>query len=85
MPNAITKSRSLSQLYVFYERLKDDGYMDLYGYVNKSLDTQGADLSDFTGAISNLRTMAGREATKEKNLINKIFNANISIDLKDKN
>lgn len=85
MPNAITRSRSLSQLYVFYERLKDDGYMDLYGYVNRSLDTQGADLSDFTGAISNLRSMAGREAIKEKNLINKIFNANISIDLKDRN
>lgn len=81
MPNAITRSRSLSQLYVFYERLKDDGYMDLYGYVNSSLDTQGAELNNVVSTTSTLRTMAQREAIKEQNLINKIFNTSITVDL----
>lgn len=83
MPNIQTKSRSLSQLYVFYERLKDDGYINLYGYVNSALDTQGANLNEILSTASTIRSIAQREATKEQNLLNKIFNANIIIDLND--
>ena len=83
MPNFEVKNKSLSQLYVFYERLKRDGYLDLYGYVNRALDTQSSDLNKILSSASTIYSIAKKEAIKEQALLNEIFNANIQIDLDD--
>ena len=83
MPDLNTRSKSLSQLYVFYNRLQDDGYSDLYGYVRSSLDAQSTELTEAINNVNNLKYMAQQEANKETSLLNTIFNANVSVDLND--
>lgn len=83
MPNLNTQSKSLSQLYVYYNRLQDDGYIDLYGYIKNSLNTQNTELTEAVNDINNLKYIAQQEANKEVSLLNTIFNANVSVDLND--
>lgn len=88
MDKTSIKAKSLSQLYVFYNRLNEDPnpmHVQLYNNVKAALSTQHAELKELEGQSQHIRDMAQAEADKELRLLNNIFQANVSLDFTDKN
>lgn len=77
------KSRSLSQLYVFYERLNtefDGKNKTLYDNVNTSLNKISQEYKENFRIVSNLKSMSKNELNKELNLLKTIFKVPLNID-----
>lgn len=76
--------RSLSQQYVFYERLKDDKQNSgLYSTIQNSLNSVSLVVNDIDSYASQLYAMAANELSKEKALLRNIFNIDLNIDLQN--
>ena len=76
--------RSLSQQYVFYERLKDDKQNSgLYSTIQNSLNSVSLVVNDIDSYASQLHAMAANELSKEKALLRNIFNIDLNIDLQN--
>lgn len=77
------KSRSLSQLYVFYERLNTEFNGKnklLYDNVNSSLNKIRNEYRKNSRMVTNLRTMSKNELDKELSLLKNIFQVPLDID-----
>ena len=74
------RSKSLADMYVYYERLKQDGYTQLYYTVKKNLGIQRGSLKELQKTSENLRRMGAIEKAKETAFIQKIFHKPISVD-----
>ena len=83
MANLDYKSRSLSQLYVFYERLNTEfngKNKQLYDNVNSSLDKIRNEYRENFRIVTNLRSMSKNELNKELSLLKNIFQVPLDID-----
>ena len=83
MANLDYKSRSLSQLYVFYERLNTEfngKNKQLYDNVNSSLNKIRNEYRENFRIITNLRSMSKNELNKELSLLKNIFQVPLDID-----
>lgn len=78
------RSKSLADMYVYYERLKQDGYTQLYYTVKKNLGIQRGSLKEFQKTSENLRRMGAMERAKEIAFIQKVFHKPISVDFDDR-
>lgn len=78
------RSKSLADMYVYYERLKQDGYTQLYYTVKKNLEIQRGSLKDLQKTSENLRRMGAMEKAKETAFIQKVFHKPISVDFDDR-
>lgn len=78
------RSKSLADMYVYYERLKKDGYTQLYYTVKKNLGVQRGSLKELQKTSENLRRMGAIEKAKEIAFIQKVFHKPISIDFDDR-
>lgn len=78
------RSKSLADMYVYYERLKQDGYTQLYDTIKKNLGLQRGSLKEFQKTSENLRRMGAMEKTKETAFIQKVFHKPISVDFDDR-
>lgn len=74
------RSKSLADMYVYYERLKQDGYTQLYYTVKKNLGIQRGSLKELQKTSENLRRMGAIEKAKETAFIQKVFHKPISVD-----
>lgn len=77
------KSRSLSELYVFYERLNtefDGKNKQLYDNVNSSLNKVRNEYRENFRMVANLKTMSKNELNKELSLLKNIFQVPLNID-----
>ncbi len=77
------RSKSLADMYVYYERLKQDGYTQLYYTVKRNLGIQRGSLKELQKTSENLRRMGAIEKVKETAFIQKIFHKPISVDFDD--
>lgn len=78
------KSRSLSQLYVFYERLNTEfngKNKQLYDNVNSSLNKIRNEYRENFRIVSTLRMMSKNELNKELLLLKNVFQVPLNIDL----
>lgn len=83
MANLDYKSRSLSQLYVFYERLNTEfngKNKQLYDNVNSSLNKIRNEYRENFRIVTNLRSMSKNELNKELSLLKNIFQVPLDID-----
>ena len=78
------RSKSLADMYVYYERLKQDGYTQLYYTVKKNLGIQRGSLKELQKTSENLRRMGAMEKAKETAFIQKVFRKPISVDFDDR-
>ena len=78
------RSKSLADMYVYYERLKQDGYTQLYYTVKKNLGIQRGSLKELQNTSENLRRMGAMEKAKETAFIQKVFRKPISVDFNDR-
>lgn len=78
------RSKSLADMYVYYERLKQDGYTQLYYTVKKNLGIQRGSLKELQKTSENLRRMGAMEKAKETAFIQKVFHKPISVDFDDR-
>ena len=78
------RSKSLADMYVYYERLKEDGYVSLYNEVKNQLELQKGSLEELKKTSANLRRMGMVERQKELALLKQIFGQTINVDLDDK-
>ena len=74
------RSKSLADMYVYYERLKQDGYTQLYYTVKKNLGIQRGSLKELQKTSENFRRMGAIEKAKETAFIQKVFHKPISVD-----
>ena len=78
------RSKSLADMYVYYERLKQDGYTQLYYTVKKNLGIQRGSLKELQKTSENLRRMGAMEKTKEIAFIQNVFHKPISVNFDDR-
>ena len=78
------RSKSLADMYVYYERLKEDGYIPLYNEVKNQLELQKGSLKELQKTSSNLRRMGMVERQKELALLKQIFGQTINVNLDDR-
>ena len=78
------RSKSLADMYVYYERLKQDGYTQLYYTVKKNLGIQRGSLKELQKTSENLRRMGAIEKAKETAFIQKVFRKPINVDFDDR-
>ena len=78
------RSKSLADMYVYYERLNQDGYTQLYYTVKKNLGIQRGSLKELQKTSENLRRMGAMEKAKETAFIQKVFRKSISVDFIDR-
>ena len=71
-------------MYVYYERLKEDGYIPLYNEVKNQLELQKGSLKELQKTSSNLRRMGMVERQKELALLKQIFGQTINVNLDDR-
>lgn len=89
MPALDIQSRSLSSMYVFYERLKDSGptYRKTYDTIKRNLRDGGkfrnALGSEDVTAAKQLLRLAQNEEKKEKALLRKVYGINVGSGAKD--
>lgn len=60
-------------MYVYYERLKQDGYTQLYYTVKKNLGIQRDSLKELQKTSENLRRMGAMEKQKKQLLFKRSF------------
>lgn len=79
------KSTSLSDLYVFYDRLKDDGDKQklLWNNINSALGKISSAYEDSTRIVNTLDSMASSELQKELNLLQSVFKVKLVIDFNE--
>ena len=68
-----TRSKSISSMLVFYERLKDEGQEELYNTVKSDLTYQKNDLGERNRQSKYFFQLARAEEDKEKRILQKIF------------
>lgn len=78
------RSKSLADMYVYYERLKQDGYTQLYYTVKKNLGIQRGSLKELQKTSENLRRMGAIEKAKETAFIQNVFHKPISVNFDDR-
>lgn len=78
------RSKSLADMYVYYERLKQDGYTQLYYTIKKNLGIQRGSLKELQKTSENLRRMGAMEKAKETAFVQKVFHKPISVDFDDR-
>ena len=79
----LKQHRTLSRGYVFYERLKDDGYESLYSTVKQNLVGISASAKSMGEQSERLFTMSDAELQKELSLIRNIFGINLQLNLRE--
>lgn len=72
-----TRSKSISSMLVFYERLKDEGQEELYNTAKSDLTFQKNDLDERNRQSEYFFQLARAEEDKEKRVLQKIFGVNI--------
>lgn len=65
------------ETYVYYERLKDDGFETLYAKANSIFETRNNEGSDFGKIAAYFEKLRGHELDKELRLMQKVFGSSI--------
>ena len=87
LDSSSTKFKSLSQWYIFYNRLQNDPNpqnVALYNSARAALNTNYAELNEVESKLMALQGMADAEEAKERRLLEQIFQTTINIDWQDK-
>jgi len=87
MPAIRRRHDTLGQLFVYYERLDTDNdgiNRPLYLAAKNAFSAVSTEIGDIIQTASVIRKIGEAERQKEENLLNTIFNANVNVDLDDK-
>lgn len=97
MPRISRRNYTLAQMFVFYERLAEDGTIsnnltadgaitsiELFNIAASAFREVNSEIVKITQSGAIIRSVAQREAQKEISLLKKIFNADITVNFKDR-
>lgn len=84
MPRISRRNYALAQMFVFYERLKKDGYEELYKAADDGFIQVSNEVAKIIDSSTVIRQIGEAEARKEQNLLRKIFNVDIEVNFNDK-